>query len=75
MMRQPGNSRLFCVCTFDCGFLAGVRVEWLDRFFEESDWRSRFQAFRHVVHARGLHMSRSFSASLKARPTAGRPDH
>jgi hypothetical protein len=21
MMRQPGNSRLFCVCTFDCGFM------------------------------------------------------
>jgi hypothetical protein len=23
MMRQPGNSRLFCVCTFECCFYAG----------------------------------------------------
>ncbi|AZE46284.1 hypothetical protein C4K04_0582 [Pseudomonas chlororaphis] len=37
-------------------------------FFEESEWRSRFQAFRPVAHARGLRMSRSFSASLKACP-------
>jgi hypothetical protein len=25
MMRQPGNSRLFCVCAFDCG-LCGAGV-------------------------------------------------